>query len=99
MKQFKVSVGMATYTVKFRKNVTIKGIICDGLCDAKKKIIWIQRRDPGDHDVMVGTLWHEMAHAIFFEMGHPDMATNESFIQEIGSNIARICRGLPEGLK
>lgn len=96
MKQFKVAVGLTQYTVKFRKNVVFKGTECDGLCDPIAKVIWLQRRSEAYRDAMLVAFWHEYAHALFFELGCPDLATNESFIESIGSNLARASLALPK---
>lgn len=98
MKQFKLPVGLVTYTVKFRKTINFQGTACEGLCDPVKKIIWVERRT-ADPDVMLATFWHEYAHALFFELGHEDLARNESFVEALAQNIARAVRSLPEGFR
>jgi hypothetical protein len=97
MRSFKVPIGLSIYTVKFRKRITVKGIECEGFCDAENKVLWIERR-PTELDVMFVNFWHEYAHALFFELGHPEFAHNEAFIESVGQNLARAARSLPKGI-
>lgn len=99
MKSFKIPVGLAHYTVKFRKTVKHDGVECEGMCDPVKKVLLIERREPEEKDVMVAAFWHEFAHALFFELGMAEFALNESFIESIATNLARASRALPEDFK
>src|SRR5271154_1903545 len=92
MKSFRIPVGLAYYTVRFRKHVTFKGCECEGMCDPVKKEIIIAKADP---DVMFTAFWHEFGHALFTEIGLEDWSTNESFIETFGQNLARVARHVP----
>ena len=92
MKSFKLPIGLATYTVKFRKKITFEGHECEGLCDPVKKILWIEQRD--DPNVMLVSFWHEYGHALFNELGQESFQYNEAFIESFAQNLARV--KLPE---
>lgn len=97
MRPFKLPVGLATYTVKFKKKVVADGDTCNGICDYEDKIIEIQ--STGTLEVQVTTLWHEFTHALLHELGATALTTDEAFVESVAQNIARAIRALPEGFK
>lgn len=97
MKSFKLAIGLATYTVRFKKKLTVTGDVCNGACDYDKKLIQIELSD--NPDVMFHTFWHEFMHAVTHELGATALSEDEAFVEIVGQAIARAVRALPEGFK
>jgi hypothetical protein len=97
MRAFKLLIGLAQYTVKFKKKVIIQGQAVEGVCmlDSKKIIV-----DSGSSpDVQFTTFWHEWCHAVLHELGANELAENEQFVESLSQNIARTIRHMPADIK
>lgn len=97
MKSFKVLVGLAEYIVKFKKKVVADRQQVEGVCYLDKKLIEVDSSNPPD--LQLTTFWHEWCHAALYELGSPELAMNEQFVESLSQNIARATRQMPPELK
>jgi hypothetical protein len=97
MKQFKLLVGLADYTIKFKKKVLVNKEPVEGVCDWSTKSIQIDSSNPPD--IVFTTFWHEWTHAVLAELGAVELAQNEPFVESLSQNIARAVRHIPSELK
>lgn len=60
-------IGESEWKVVWKRKIVDDGILCAGLCDSKKKTIFLQiGQTPKER---VSTFFHEMLHALEFEHG------------------------------
>lgn len=97
MKQFKLLIGLANYTVKFKKKVLVGKEAVEGVCNWGDKTIQIDSTNPTD--ILFTTFWHEWTHAVLMELGAVELAQNEPFVESLSQNMARAVRHIPPELK
>jgi hypothetical protein len=97
MKSFKLLIGLADYKITFKKKVMADKQRVEGVCHFDKKKIEVDSTSPPD--IQFTTFWHEWTHAALSELGSPELASNEPFVETLSQNIARTIRHLPPELK
>lgn len=97
MKQFKLPIGLSTYTVKWSKDPKVDKSSVYGYCSTQEKVIAICTKQ--SDDAMFMTYLHECIHASFYELGYNLLYPNEPLVESLSQNIARAIRALPQELK
>jgi hypothetical protein len=83
-----VTVGKNTYTIQLEQHVS--NGFDRGLVDVKHKVIKLGKRDPNGYsfseEERYETLFHEMTHAILYEMRSP-LWENERFVERFAKHL------------
>lgn len=93
-----VTVGETTYKIIFRRHM--RAFLSHGVFDAHRKTIELglhcNFRKKGEatgrayrKEEIDDTFWHEVTHAILFDMGHP-LWDNESFVDGFAQRLSKM---------
>lgn len=94
-KRFRVPVAHTSYLVTTNKRKPN----CDGECvqgytNYTDKRISVHRNP--DEKLARVTFWHEYMHALFHELGRPDLADDEALVEGVAQSLMRVRLEQPE---
>jgi uncharacterized protein YjaZ len=95
VKAFSLPVAFTTYRVEFsRKKPRVGKDDCQGYCDFKNRkiVIW----ENPNQESMRACLWHEYHHALFYELGHDELAGEEGIVESMALSIMRVRLEIPD---
>ncbi len=88
-KRFRLPIASVNYTVTTNKRKpNCNGTLVQGYCYYKAKRISAYRNP--NPVTFRATLWHEVFHALFYEMGRKDLADDEALVEGLAQAIMRI---------
>lgn len=94
MKIHAIPVGHTQYRVVFsKKKPVVAGEKCQGYCDYKQRkiVIWANPNSMA----LRSCLFHEWLHAVFYELGHEDLADDHSIIAPLEMALMRLRLEVP----
>lgn len=94
MKVAHLPVGHCTYRLEFvKKKPVVDGEVCQGVCDYKQRKITIWENP--NVVAMRSCMVHEFLHALFYELGHEELADDHSMIVALEMAIMRLRLEIP----
>jgi hypothetical protein len=81
------------YTIHYGKDINCENTI--GLCKSLECKIYIRTHFEGAElpkDQIMGTVWHEIFHAILTSLNMHDLNSNEDFVDTMGASVWQVLK-------
>jgi hypothetical protein len=87
-----VVIGNTTHLVRTKKSIVHKNAVCRGFFNEYECTIDIAQGNPlqgykYDADARANTFWHELTHAILFDMHELKLNANEEFVSAFANRL------------